>query len=126
MKNMLVISLATLILATAMKDLTMFAFFKINQTDIIERACINKEKPMVMCHGKCFFQKKIVEINDTESSQPLAQKVNKPSSLTMFLTTIPIIHFTELKVHTQSSFFYEELYAQSFLSTLFEPPKMAA
>lgn len=109
-----------------MKDMTMFAFFKINQSDIIERACINKDKPMIMCYGKCFLEKKIEQANDTENSTPLSQKVNKPSQITLFLTDLPTINFTNIKAKTAQLFFDSQLYAYAYLSTLFEPPRMAA
>ena len=37
------------------------AWFQINQTEIIELFCINKEKPELACDGKCYLKQKLIE-----------------------------------------------------------------
>ena len=37
------------------------AWFQINQTQIIELFCINKEKPELACDGKCYLKQKLIE-----------------------------------------------------------------
>ncbi len=41
----------------------------VNQAEIIELFCINKEKPMLKCDGKCHLATQLAEVeNDTEDS----------------------------------------------------------
>jgi hypothetical protein len=56
-----------------MNNVVQFGFFKLNQSNIESRLCINKSKPLKKCHGKCYLKKLLKERND---------KKNQPSSLT--------------------------------------------
>mgnify|MGYP004100902343 CR=1 FL=1 len=45
----------------------------VNQTEIIELFCINKEKPMLQCDGKCHLATQLAQVeNDTEDA-PFSQ-----------------------------------------------------
>ncbi len=55
--------MSILILASGLKDVVYYGFFKIKQTNISKSLCINKDKPYKKCNGKCFLAKKLAEEN---------------------------------------------------------------
>src|SRR5690606_923264 len=42
------------------------AAFELNQQYIIEYFCVNKDKPMLHCDGKCYLAKKLKEAEEKE------------------------------------------------------------
>lgn len=69
MKNVIAISLLFIFSLASLKEATMYAFFKINQTSIQELFCINKDAPELKCEGKCHFNAQLAEASDTENEQ---------------------------------------------------------
>ncbi|MEZ4954586.1 MAG: hypothetical protein R2825_13540 [Saprospiraceae bacterium] len=67
MKKAISILFAALILFCSMNNGIAFTFFKINQSQIAELHCINKDQPDLHCDGKCFFKKQFEERNDDQS-----------------------------------------------------------
>ncbi len=47
--------------------------FFINQDDIIELFCINKDKPQLQCNGKCHLAKELVKVETQNEDQPFSQ-----------------------------------------------------
>lgn len=35
------------------------AYYKLNINEIVEKYCVNKDKPVLRCNGKCFLTKKL-------------------------------------------------------------------
>jgi len=66
--------------------------FKINQQQLEEIYCINKNAAELACHGECFLKKKLAEANDNQAEQTMIS---------------PIIHliFTEAMVKLAAWFF---------------------
>ena len=49
--------------------LGVLAWFKINQKQIVELFCINKNKPAMECDGKCYLKEKLEEVDNPEHNQ---------------------------------------------------------
>lgn len=47
------------------------SWFKLNQDNITEWFCINKERPELKCEGKCFMLKQVKEAEKEQSQQEL-------------------------------------------------------
>jgi len=56
--------------------LYVFAGFELNRSYIAEKLCINKNKPELNCHGKCFLMKKLAETEKKQESERTAQQKN--------------------------------------------------
>lgn len=69
MKNAIAISLLIIFSLASIKEATMYAFFKINQSAIVELFCINKEEPELKCEGKCHLSAQIAKANDSEKEE---------------------------------------------------------
>lgn len=69
------IILSIFILLSSMNNIVQFGFFKINQSNIESKLCINKSKPLKKCHGKCYLKKLLKERND-KKNQPSSQALS--------------------------------------------------
>ena len=49
----------------------------INQSEIIELFCINKEKPQMQCEGKCHLAKELVATDTDNNDSPFSQNSNE-------------------------------------------------
>ncbi len=55
------------------KSILTFNYF-INQTEIAELFCINKEKPKLDCNGKCHLATQIDKIDENTDDTPFSQQ----------------------------------------------------
>nr|WP_294901120.1 hypothetical protein [uncultured Pedobacter sp.] len=53
-----------------------FAGFELNRNYIAENLCVNKDKPELKCHGKCFLMKKLAEAEKKQQADGRAQQKN--------------------------------------------------
>jgi hypothetical protein len=44
-------------------------YWKINQTEIIQKFCVNKDKPKMNCKGKCHLAKQLQKIEEPEQEK---------------------------------------------------------
>ena len=45
------------------------SIFYANQQSLTEKYCINKSKPKLHCNGKCYLQKKLNKLNQTDTKE---------------------------------------------------------
>ncbi len=70
----------------------------INQSEIIELFCVNKEKPALKCDGKCHLAKELVKVDDQEDF-PLSQKNAEESSELIYEYAFEQIDFANNAFH---------------------------
>jgi hypothetical protein len=58
------------------KSLITIDYF-INQVEITELFCINKDKPQLKCNGKCHLTQELKEVETKNTGAPFAQNVNE-------------------------------------------------
>lgn len=124
MKKIAAYLLIVLMLAASVKDVLMWASFKVNQDFIAKTLCVNQDKPEIMCSGKCYLAQKIAE--GVEHSGKGAAAVPSPDELRQVvyyqaLEQIEVIGFTpsfQKIVFARTTFT-----GQSCLSTIFQPPR---
>lgn len=63
-KDFVVSILITLLLFQSIDAFFTVAYYKINKKYITDFFCVNKLKPEMQCHGKCFLKAKLVEQED--------------------------------------------------------------
>ncbi|MEO1628364.1 MAG: hypothetical protein AAFV25_24670 [Bacteroidota bacterium] len=82
MKNGFSFLLASLVFFAMAKDVLLWAAFKINQADIIQKYCVNQKAPERMCRGKCFLKTNIEQSKDhsSQDNAPL-QVLEEPSKV---------------------------------------------
>ncbi|MEZ4962365.1 MAG: hypothetical protein R2830_21230 [Saprospiraceae bacterium] len=123
MKKFVSIVLALLILAVSAKDLLMWTSFKANQDFIAKVFCINKDKPEVMCNGKCYLDKKIAESKEEKKNDAPVPSPDE-SKQVVYFQEILNIEYSGPVSSFQKTVFSEPLFSeQAFLSDLFQPPR---
>lgn len=101
--------------------LGVITYFDLNREYIAEVLCINKEKPVTICHGQCFLDKNLGladESTDEDALPAGKQKIDFPVFL-VSKTTSPLQN--ELKF-THDNFYYTFSLSSKHSSAPFHPP----
>lgn len=89
---------------------------------IIEKFCINTEKPEMQCGGKCHLEKQVKEAHDKSDDEPLPTPTrNGEEELQEFVLKG---HYDNnlLQVSAVTRTKYLEGYSFQFVSSIFRPP----
>lgn len=123
MKKVISISLSVLILSLTTKDLMTYAHFFINQDFISNNLCINRDKPEIMCHGKCFLKKQIQENQKQEKKIP--NPVKDKSSEIVFVSETKVLIVNDLyNLKKKKKIGYcAGSYSFSYHNEIFHPPQ---
>lgn len=100
--------------------------FLINQTDIIENLCENKDKPELKCNGKCYLMKQMQENerlfeNQSDESDNKTQNYLKSME---YVEVDPSENVSPIFVSTSDRNFSRGLssLADGFINLVFHPP----
>lgn len=89
--------LILLVLSQSFSNWFLVAAFKLNQEYIAKNLCVNRYRPELKCHGKCFLMQKLQELEKEEQSKA-APKWTLPviafSSKTFFVNTLSPVTVT--------------------------------
>src|SRR5580692_4049046 len=64
------------LLSANFSTLFIFAGFELNRDYIATHLCINRDKPLLHCNGKCYFMRKIKQEQEKEKSQERQSQKN--------------------------------------------------
>ncbi|MDN3205163.1 hypothetical protein [Algoriphagus sediminis] len=99
--------------------------FKVNQDFIAEVLCINKEKPMMNCDGKCYLSKKLKKAKEQEEKQlpaGIQDKVevvySQSGNYFEFLPQIAPLISNLIPAYG------DDFSPSSFIADIFHPPKL--
>jgi len=93
--------------------------YVLNQDYIAEVLCINRDKPMLNCDGKCYLAKMIKEQQEEEHQDiPSADLREYPIGFVSILSC----NFEKVIIATTLISFYQNLKEEQFLSTVYHPP----
>jgi len=70
MKQGFVILMIAAVALPSLHKLGLLIDFKINQDFITENFCVNKNEPVIMCHGKCYLSQKFEEAERQQNKAP--------------------------------------------------------
>lgn len=117
--------LFTLLYLTAMvKPVLPVLDYVINQDYIAEVLCINKDKPMLNCDGKCYLAQMIQDQQNQDQHQdiPSADLREYPIGF------ITILNCTFIKSTSQTMLvtFYENINEKQYIPAVFHPPNILA
>lgn len=112
-----------LILAVTVKDLLMYASFKVNQDYIAKNLCVNVFKPELMCGGVCQFKRILADSKEhpdgtSQLPDPGAQKQS------LFIQDLYSLTSTTPDMSDQQVVTFPEpgFSSQTFHAGLFRPP----
>lgn len=105
--------------------LSIYVNFKINQDFIAEVLCINKDKPMSTCNGKCYLSKQLKEREEQEEKQTPRERNERVEVLYCNKITLAyeIIRIGFLNKN-ESIPKYVAFYSQEFIDDVFHPPQL--
>lgn len=99
--------------------------FKINQDFIAEVLCINKEKPMSTCNGKCYLSEKLKEAEEQEEKQAPTSKKERLEVVYYYAkSAFDFLFYTDYFLSKLNPACVDEFYTSSFTADIFRPPKL--
>lgn len=64
-KNAIAYIILCTILIRPLISITMISYYNLNISEIIDRYCINTDKPELKCNGKCYLSKQLKQLDNT-------------------------------------------------------------
>lgn len=101
--------------------------WKLNQKSIIERFCVNKNKPKLQCNGKCHLGKqlsKVEEPSQDDKQVPFEKLVRTEPSPFLKHNCAPSIGNSSISFLKHQSPYKANFYAFNFLKELLNPPQV--
>lgn len=122
MKKVISIGLIFLLSAQCFYKLGLITYYQLNRDYIAEVLCINKEKPITMCHGQCFLNRNLDLSEESEGTpaSPGKEKVDIP----FFLISRGLNAFNALAKPAIMHSAYLRLYTSGYLTVPFHPPAL--
>lgn len=107
------------------KSFVTFNYF-INQTEIAELFCINKDKPQLQCDGKCHLATQLEEVETNHDDAPFSQSTtNYNLEVNSILSeNNKVVNYTYKLVEDISYFNSHENLCKGFFSINSPPPKV--
>lgn len=120
MKKVTSITLVLVLSAQCFYQLGVITYFHINNDYIAEVLCVNKEKPITMCHGQCFLDKSLDLADDAgdEGSLPAVKKIDFP----VFLVCANSYSLTTFSLTNSGYPIYRSGISSEHIPGLFHPP----
>jgi|TARA_B110000116_G_C16628952_1_gene487367 hypothetical protein len=99
--------------------------FKINQDFIAEVLCINREKPMSTCNGKCYLFEQLKKAEEREEKQAPTNKKERLEVVYYYSkSTFDFTIYTDCFVSKLNPACIDDFYRSSFIADIFRPPKL--
>jgi hypothetical protein len=114
--------LILLVLSQSFSNCFLVAAFKLNQEYIAKNLCVNRYRPELKCHGKCFLMQKMREIEKEEQNKATPKwdlPVLAYSSKTFFSNTLSPVTVTSVITEADNRFTKPVDRSLSF----FQPPR---
>lgn len=119
MKKILTYTFILLYLTAMVKPVLPVLEYVLNQDYIAEVLCINKDKPMLNCDGKCYLAQMIKEQQEKDHQDiPSADLREYPIGFVNILD----VNFESVLIKTALVSMHTNLNEQQFISTVFRPP----
>jgi hypothetical protein len=100
--------------------------FKINQDFIAEVFCINKDKPMLSCNGKCYLAEQLKKADaekEKEKQAPSSKKLQLELIYCYTKNSFTLFQYDNFKYTKLNTNYENEKYSFTYESTIFHPPK---
>ncbi len=105
-------------------DIYTYAYFFANQSYIAGNLCINKEKPISKCNGKCQLSKALNDKSDADNQLPIRSEEER--TITVYITidnSLEILNIVATDKQKNLSN-YEWFYSYRYVSSIFHPPQV--
>ncbi|MCV9385779.1 hypothetical protein [Reichenbachiella ulvae] len=122
-KDILIFILALNTLASTLAVPLIYMDFGMRRDYIAEVLCINRDKPMLNCDGKCYLAKKLKAAQEQQDKEN--ESINIKSAPSFFAQLLEMISF-DRSVNTSSPIYQDRVLhfvLSTFLSEVFVPPR---
>ena len=126
MKQVLIVLLIFLTLASTLKELSIYISFKVHQEEIAFTVCKSKGIPNNTCQGACYLEKQLDKTHHHEQNPSgKAFKSPKQKDLSMYREILDksqnklLITVSDYKVYISGAA------CEGFLNTLLDPPEIS-
>lgn len=124
MKRIASISLILLMSFQCFYKLGLISYFELNRDYIAEMLCINREKPITTCYGKCFLEKEFDLANDEHSNNGTLPAGKQRGDLPIFLITETYHSVQEIQPTAQNNSRYLLNTSSAHYTAPFHPPAL--
>lgn len=99
-------------------------YFELNLNEIIQKYCVNKDKPEFKCNGKCQLAQQLQETSNENDDNSKALSVLQESFLPVFISKNQVYTFTNNSEFTlkKTTYSYTNRYFYLHNSASFKPP----
>ncbi len=127
LRSFVLISIALIFLLQPASKLIIAIQFYINQEHIAQTMCVNRNKPEVLCSGKCVLNNMMEASEESEKQQiPSSQKDKIEYWIVSFPNdNIPENRVQLLKLQNTLKFNYIEIFGSVHLKEVVQPPEQA-
>ena len=102
-----------------------YGYFKLNIDEIIEKYCVNKERPQLQCNGQCHLMKTLSLSQDTtENDQPATLSIIEAFTIVFFQENNFEIEPLKWLYKSSEYAFAKEEYQQPLLHIALPPPQV--
>ena len=122
MKSLVAIGFIFLISAQCIFKLSIITYFEANREYIAEVLCVNKEKPITVCHGQCFLDRNL-SLADDLPAQESSSRTKLQVETTVFVAHCLDIEFSNDIADVERTDTFLNSYRPSDLNSLFHPPR---
>jgi len=124
LKKTLSILLILFVLLSAFRDMVSLLSFQVNQRYIAENLCVNRDEPMTMCAGKCFFNQTIKKAHDRNESPKAPAPIEDRPTIQYLIVEQLLNQEFHFSFYKKSTFFFEKrLIGILFIFDVFHPPQ---
>lgn len=97
-------------------------WFEVNQEELTESCCINRNKPKLNCNAKCFLVKNLNEIEQQESQKSTPHKLKFQNEEVWFFEKYntelsPLVIFKPISPKKEIN------YSHTYIIQVFQPPR---
>ncbi|WP_010522401.1 hypothetical protein [Aquimarina agarivorans] len=99
--------------------------YSLNINEIIEKYCINKDKPQLKCNGQCHLRKQL-SVTGSSNKEKHSNKIEVALAIPIvFFEAISQIDFSNKFIHSKDFIDgYQNLYGFNYLEIIETPPKV--
>lgn len=125
-KNIFIGLLIIPILFQTLNKFSLLLYYEVNKTFITERFCINKDKPMKMCSGKCYLFSELQQQQEEDQGEKIPLKLLQENQISCFVVECPEWNFSAQSIDKKPLLFFDDsaFLAQSFFIEIFHPPRV--
>ena len=125
MKKVISIIIILAIMQPVFTKIGIMIDFEINRDFISEVLCINRDKPMTICSGRCYLTSQLEKADEKENEQaPPTQRVKAE---VLYFQNYFLVKFTAYQGSRDKviPFYFAQFHSKKFISEIFKPPQIS-